>query len=174
MLKVKNLEIIPPQGEERFDSGQSSGRIVCELSRAKAAEVAAKNPDAIVIAADTLVECDGLILGKPKDEEQARQMLRMLSGNTHSVFTGVTVVTKDRMLSSCEETKVSFIELSEADISAYIATGEPMDKAGAYGAQGIASLFVSGIEGDFFNVMGLPLCKLGEMLKKLGVNIIEG
>ena len=99
-------------------------------------------------------------------------MLRSLSGRSHSVFTGVTVIRGDRVISRAAESRVRFRELSDREIEAYIATGEPMDKAGAYGAQGFACLFVEGIDGDFFNVMGLPLCALGKMLAEEGVELI--
>ena len=99
-------------------------------------------------------------------------MLRSLSGRTHQVYTGVTVIRGERELCEAEMSYVRFRELSEQEIGAYVATGEPMDKAGAYGAQGKAALFVRGIEGDFFNVMGLPLCTLGEMLRKQGVELL--
>ena len=112
------------------------------------------------------------VFGKPKTREEAAEMLRALSGETHQVFTGVTVIRGESVLSGAEMSYVHFRRLSEREIWAYIATGEPMDKAGAYGAQGLAALFVRGIDGDFFNVMGLPLCRLGEMLKLQGVELL--
>ena len=143
------------------------------LSRAKCLEIASQaREDDVVIAADTVVCLDDQILGKPADEEDAARMLRALSGRDHRVFTGVTVARGDKVLSDYEETAVHFRPLTEREIAAYIATGEPMDKAGAYGIQGRASLFVRAIEGDYFNVVGLPLCKLGQMLKELGVELI--
>lgn len=172
MLKVKNLEIIPAQGEEAAHPEMPPEELVKALSLAKAEEIAALRPDAIVIGADTVVSCDGRILGKPKTEAEAYQMLKLLSGRTHSVFTGVTVYQNGAFHCESEQTGVTFLDLSDDDINRYIATGECMDKAGAYGAQGYASVFVSKIEGDFFNVMGLPLCRLGQMLKKLGVKLI--
>ena len=99
-------------------------------------------------------------------------MLTRLSGRTHRVYTGVTVMRGDSVITDYERTCVRFRSMTEREIRAYIATGEPMDKAGAYGAQGIGALFIEGIEGDFFNVMGLPLCRLSEMLSKLGVSLI--
>ena len=113
-----------------------------------------------------------MMLGKPRDEQEAARMLSALSGNVHQVYTGVTVRKGDTVLSAAECTDVKFRKLSGREIDAYIATGEPMDKAGAYGIQGIACLFVEGIEGDFFNVMGLPVCRLGKMLKELGVELL--
>ena len=110
--------------------------------------------------------------GKPHSRQQAVEMLRSLSGRTHQVYTGVSVIHAGRELLEYEMSRVSFRPLSEEEIQRYVDTGEPMDKAGAYGAQGKAALFVRGIEGDFFNVMGLPLCRLGEMLKEQGVGLL--
>ena len=167
------LTICPAKGEEHPEPGLSGGETAKRLSRAKCLEVAAAaGEDDVVIAADTVVCLDDEILGKPADAADAARMLRALSGRDHRVFTGVTVARGDRVLSDFEETAVHFRALSEREIEAYIATGEPMDKAGAYGIQGRASLFVRGIEGDYFNVVGLPLCKLGQMLNELGVDLI--
>ena len=115
---------------------------------------------------------DGRVFGKPHSREQAATMLRSLSGRAHEVYTGVIVIKNGREVSGAERSVVHFRELSEDEIQRYIDTGEPMDKAGAYGAQGKAALFVRGIEGDFFNVMGLPLCRLGAMLKAQGVVLL--
>ena len=174
MLGVKNLEIIPAQGEETVDPALAPDALVCELSRCKATEVAAAHAagDDVVIGADTVVVLDGQVLGKPRDEAEAKRMLTALGGRAHTVFTGVTVIRGGAVISHAERTEVYFRALSEAEIDAYIATGEPMDKAGAYGAQGLAGLFVEKLEGDFFNVMGLPLCALGKLLKRLDVNLI--
>lgn len=163
MLGVADLKIIPAVGEEVIVPGTPPAEIVSSLSRAKCDEVAANcGDDDIVVAADTIVWHNGRVFGKPADRETAAAMLRELSGTGHTVFTGVTV----------EQTEVFFRVLSEREIQAYIDTGEPMDKAGAYGAQGLASLFVEGIDGDFFNVMGLPVCTLGKMLREQGVELI--
>lgn len=174
MLCVKNLKIIPARGEEKPHPELTPDALVRELSRCKAAEVAAQfaAADDAVIGADTIVVLDGQVLGKPKDTADAKRMLSALSGRAHTVYTGVTVIRGDAVLSHTEETRVHFRPLTEAEIDAYIATGEPMDKAGAYGAQGYASLFVEKLEGDFFNVMGLPLCALGNLLKRLDVSLI--
>ena len=143
------------------------------LSRAKAREVAARrDADDVVIAADTVVWLDGRLFGKPKDTGDAARMLRALSGRAHTVYTGVTVMRGGEAVTETEATEVRFRELADAEIEAYIATGEPMDKAGAYGAQGKGALFVEGITGDFFNVMGLPLCRLGKMLRHMGVSLL--
>lgn len=173
MLNVKNFRIIPAVGEELAEEGLSPSETVCEISRAKAEEVSKLcKPTDIIIAADTIVVLDGDILGKPSDKRDAFRMLTLLSGRAHAVFTGVTIMQGGTVCSEFERTLVRFRDLSEREIYAYIETGEPMDKAGSYGAQGIGSLFIEGIEGDFFNVMGLPLCRLSKMLEKLGVILI--
>ena len=175
MLGVANLEIRPAVGEEAAHPELSPAELVRALSLAKAREVsetAGAGPEDVVIGADTVVALDGAVLGKPKDAADAARMLRALSGRTHTVYTGVTVLRGGETLCRAEETRVRFRALSEGEIARYIASGEPMDKAGAYGAQGLASLFVEGLEGDFFNVMGLPLCLLGQMLKEVGVELI--
>ena len=174
MLCPGGVRIIPAVGEERADPALPPEELVKALSRQKAEEVAAAHagPDDVVIGADTVVALDGAILGKPKDQADAARMLRALSGREHSVYTGVTVIRGAETLCHTEQTLVHFRALEEDEIARYIATGEPMDKAGAYGAQGWASLFVERLDGDFFNVMGLPLCALGKLLKQLGVNLL--
>ena len=142
---------------------------VKRLAEEKARNVAIKtDKDALILAADTVVVLDGKILGKPKDEEEAYAMLQALSGNTHQVFTGIAVLDRHsgKCVTAAECTKVRFTDLDEETIRYYIASGEPMDKAGAYGIQDLAALFVEGIEGDYFNVVGLPLCRLGKLLKE--------
>ena len=168
------FEVIPARGEEEPPCGMAPGAYVEQLSRRKAAEVAGRLGDekAVLIAADTVVEQNGAILGKPADAEEAFRMLSALSGSTHRVWSGLCVREGEKELSRAECTEVVFRELTGEEIRQYIATGEPMDKAGAYGAQGYASLFVEKLEGDFFNVMGLPLCALGNLLKQLGVNLL--
>ncbi len=173
MLEVPNLKIVPAKGEEVPPAHASPGELVMALSAAKAAEVAARcAPEDLVIGADTIVWVDGMPFGKPRTREEAAAMLRRLSGDTHEVYTGVTVICRGNRDSQFERSRVRFRTLSEAEIADYVATGEPMDKAGAYGAQGKGALLVESIEGDFFNVMGLPLCRLGQMLKKQGVKIL--
>lgn len=172
MLGVCDFDICPAVGEEKTEAGRSPAETVCALSRAKAEEVGAKYGDAVIIAADTVVFCSGRIFGKPKSEREAKLMLTELSGKTHEVYTGLTVIQGEKLISEAECTKVRFRELDEAEIKAYISSGEPMDKAGAYGIQGKASLFVEGIEGDYFNVVGLPICRLGKMLKTIGVRLL--
>ena len=173
MLGVQALEILPAVGEEICDPALPPAELVMALALAKAREVAPKvDADAVVVAADTIVYCGGRVYGKPHSESEAAQMLHALSDNTHEVFTGVCVIRSGRELLRCDRTAVTFRPLSEDEIARYIATGEPMDKAGAYGAQGKGALFVRKLDGDFFNVMGLPLCLLGEMLKEQGVGLL--
>lgn len=162
----------PAAGPELPPPGADPAHIVMALSEAKAIETAARHPGDLVIGADTIVELGGDILGKPADEADAFRMLRRLSGNEHRVFTGVTLVRGEERLSGAEMTRVFFRDMTDAEIRAYIATGEPMDKAGAYGYQGVAGLFVERIDGDYFNVVGLPLCRLGRMLDSMGVALL--
>ena len=127
--------------------------------------------DDLIIAADTIVVCQGKILGKPADEAEAYRMLRLLSGREHRVITGLCVLKDGISYCHSEVTHLRFVELTDQQIRAYIATGEPMDKAGAYGIQGKASVFVPGIRGDYYNVMGLPVCALAQILEKCGITL---
>lgn len=173
MLGFKDMEIIPAKGEEKIDPSLAPAELVEALAVQKASEVAEKrNKDDLIIGADTVVFHNGRVMGKPHSEKEAIDMLRELSGNVHEVYTGVCLIRDGRIRAKHEMSRVHFRKLTEAEIWAYIKTGEPMDKAGAYGAQGLGALLVKGIEGDFFNVMGLPVCMLGEMLKEQGVNIL--
>ena len=126
----------------------------------------------IIVAADTVVVCDGLVMGKPQSEAKAFSMLRRLSGREHQVMTGLTVMCGDQAETTTVITTLRFRPLVDEEILAYIATGEPMDKAGAYGIQGLAAMFVVGIDGDYYNVMGLPVCTLTTMLRKQGVKLL--
>ena len=167
------FRVIPARGAETAPEGLTPGELVRCLAEHKAAEVAeGEGPESVIIAADTVVEIDGEILGKPGTPERAAEMLRRLSGRTHRVWTGVCVRQGERVLSAAEETAVRFRELEEEEIRAYVATGEPMDKAGAYGYQDRACLFVERIEGDYFNVVGLPMDRLGRMLREFGVSLL--
>lgn len=160
-----DFRVIPADGEEIIPEGASPETVVLALSRQKAEEIAAKYPNETVIGADTVVSIDGEILGKPRDEQDAARMLNLLSGRIHSVFTGVCVIFADgRTENFAEETKVEFYPLSEREIADYIATGDPMDKAGAYGIQERGAKNVKGIVGDFYNVMGLPVSRLFRVL----------
>ena len=139
------------------------------LAKDKAMDIAKSHPDAVVIGADTLVAIGGKVLGKPKDKEEAASMLRSLSGKTHEVYTGVAIICNGNVMTECAVTEVAFDVMSDEEIAAYIETGEPMDKAGAYGIQGCCGKFIRGISGCYFNVMGLPQNTVYRMLKKLGV-----
>ncbi|MBR4098612.1 MAG: septum formation inhibitor Maf [Clostridium sp.] len=165
--------IRPAQGEEQAQPGLSPAELVESLSRQKAAEVAASaGVEDVVIAADTVVAVDGRVLGKPHSTQEAVDMLSALSGRSHTVYTGVTVCQNGVSLTQHEATTVRFRTLTPQEITAYIATGEPMDKAGSYGIQGFGALLVEGISGDYFNVVGLPVCRLGRMLAQFGVDAL--
>ncbi|MBD9090434.1 MAG: septum formation protein Maf, partial [Clostridiales bacterium] len=148
---------------------QTPAHEVAAVSARKAAKIAAMHPDNVIVSADTIVVIDGKILGKPKDEQDAARMLRMLSGRTHTVYTGLTVHADGESKTQVVGTDVTFRELTDAEIAAYIKTKEPMDKAGAYGIQERGALLVEGIRGDYFNVVGLPVCRLGRMLARFGI-----
>ena len=170
---LTDFVVRPAQGKEQADPALPPDRLVEQLSLQKAREVAAcTGPDDLIIAADTVVAIDGQALGKPQDPDDARRMLSLLSGRTHTVYTGVTVSRYGRFLTEHEATQVRFRGLSPKEISAYVASGEPMDKAGAYGIQGLGALLVEGIQGDYCNVVGLPLCRLGRMLSRFGLDLL--
>ena len=170
-MGITHFDVLPAQGEEHIDHSLPAGLLVEALARQKAAEIAAcAPPDAVIIAADTVVALDNEILGKPHTAQEAAEMLQKLSGRQHTVYTGVAVRQNDTELVEREAAQVHFRPLSPQEIRAYIATGEPMDKAGAYGVQGYGCLFVEGIVGDYYNVMGLPVCRLGRMLRQFGVD----
>ena len=166
--------IRPARGEEAADPGLPPDKLVEALSRQKCAEVASlSQPGDLVIAADTVVAIDGTVLGKPRSVQEAYAMLARLSGRHHTVYTGVTVCKNGESLTAHEATKVHFRPLTPEEIEAYVSTGEPMDKAGSYGIQGYGSMLVEGISGDYFNVVGLPVCLLGRMLAKFGVDTMK-
>lgn len=174
LLGFTDFLILPAEGEEAPGErapGDAVERIALSKARESLARYRAEGgaEDALVIAADTLVYLDGRPLGKPADEKDAKDMLRRLSGKKHLVCTGVALLTGGREHVFHEETAVYFRDLSDEEIDGYIRSGEPMDKAGAYGAQGLGSLFIRRLEGDFFNVVGLPVCRLAQELKELGV-----
>ena len=158
--------------DETMDDTRSAQEEVARVSLRKAQAVVHQADD-IVIAADTIVVCEGQILGKPHDETDARRMLTLLSGRDHQVMTGMTVLRGDRQVVCTEVTDIHFRTLSEKEIRAYIATGEPMDKAGAYGIQGGGALFAEKMVGDYYNVMGLPVCRLGQILREIAPEIME-
>ncbi|MCK4271428.1 septum formation inhibitor Maf [bacterium] len=149
---------------------------VVELSRRKARDVAQRLSSGVVLGADTVVVLDGEILGKPAGKREAAAMLRKLNGRTHQVYTGLTLidVAGDIWISHVERTEVTFRELADEEIAEYVATGEPLDKAGAYGIQGRGALLISGIDGCFYNVVGLPLVGLLGMIRRLDSEVGKG
>lgn len=158
--------------DETMDPSKDPADEVARVSRAKAMAVPREDDD-VVIAADTIVVLRDAILGKPADPAQAEAMLTSLSGRDHQVMTGVTVLRATTCLTHTEITDIHFRDLSPEEIRRYIATGEPMDKAGAYGIQGGAALFAEKMQGDYYNVMGLPVCRLFLMLREIAPEIME-
>ena len=158
--------------DETMDPQASAYDEVARLSREKAMAVS-RGPEDTVIAADTIVVCQGKILGKPHSYEEAVSMLQLLSGRDHQVMTGCTVLKGDRAETFTEVTDIHFRELSDKEIRRYVDSGEPMDKAGAYGIQGGAALFCEKMVGDYYNVMGLPVCRLGQVLKAQVPELME-
>ena len=156
--------------DETMDPGKAPFDEVARVSRLKALAVQ-REPEDVVIAADTIVVCGGTVLGKPRDEEDAFRILSLLSGRSHEVMTGMTVLRGDELVTHTEVTRIHFRQLHPDELRAYIATGEPMDKAGAYGIQGGAALFADQMEGDYYNVMGLPVCRLAMILRSFGLPI---
>ncbi len=167
LLKIisEDFRVIPAAGDEVIPDGTSPKDAVLMLSRQKAEEIYSQYKSEVIISADTVVAIDGKILGKPHSESDAAEMLHTLSGRIHTVYTGVCVIFEDRSAENfAESTEVEFYPLSDKEISDYIATGEPMDKAGAYGIQEKGALLVKRIYGDFYNVMGLPVARLARVL----------
>jgi septum formation protein len=169
-----SFEIDVADVDESVDACLSPVEAVCEISKRKAEKVAERHgEDEIVISADTVVVIDGKIIGKPKDKEDAFCILKNLSGRTHEVYTGFTVCGNGKTKTDFEVTKVHFKELCDDDIRRYIATGEPMDKAGAYGIQQKGNLFVDYIHGDYYNVVGFPISKICvTILELFGINLL--
>jgi septum formation protein len=166
IIQPSNVPELPREGEAPQACAE-------RLAREKALDVSRQRPQDFVLGADTIVIVDGQILGKPRDTADAARMLHLLAGRTHQVTTGVCLISPDRKGSSAEDTRsettlVTMSGLSDEDIGSYIATGEPLDKAGAYAIQGIASRWVSRIEGDYFNVVGLPVSLVYRMLQENG------
>lgn len=162
---VQHDETMNPFGDpadEVADVSVRKAKAVCPLC----------NDDDIIIAADTIVVCDGLVMGKPHSEAEAIAMLHRLSGREHQVMTGLTILQGEDTETTTVITTIRFRPLLDEEIRAYVSTGEPMDKAGAYGVQGLAAMFVVGLDGDFYNVMGLPVCTLSAMLRKRGVKLL--
>ncbi len=172
-----NFTVMTDDSEEVRIPGEAPSAMVCRLAQKKAENVAQKvSGPSIILAADTVVAIGNRILGKPKNQADAREMLQTLSGNTHAVYTGFSILDTEtgKEFTDFEKSEVTFRSLSDTEAEAYIRTGEPMDKAGAYGIQGIGSLFVSGLCGDYANVVGFPICKIGMVLnEEFGINLLE-
>lgn len=176
LLKMIGLpfKAVESKYEEVMDLSLNPHELAKKLSLGKAREVAKNYPNAIIIAADTFIVCDGEYLSKVHNNKEAKIMLKKLSGKAHKVITGFTIIDTqtNKILTKSQETKVYFKKLTDHEIDAYIASGEPIEKAGAYAIQGLGSIFVEKIEGDYFNVVGLPIFTLIETLKEFGVNIL--
>ena len=172
-IGVTEFDIRVPRTDEHYPAGLTPQGVVEYISREKAdAAVKLCTPEEVVITADTMVFLDDQRLGKPRDEAHALEMLTALQGRRHTVCTGVTVRQGNRSLTESESTAVIFRSATETELRSYIATGEPMDKAGAYGVQGKGALLVERLEGDFFNVMGLPVLRLSRMLAQFGIRLL--
>ena len=171
LLKLIGIEheVFPSNIDETMRPRETPRRHAERLAREKASAVASREPQTITVAADTIVVINRKVLGKPRDEDDARRMLSMLSGREHTVITAVAVARGRKLRSAVEEVKVKFRRLRDDEIDAYVATGEPMDKAGAYGIQGFGATIVECVNGDYFAVMGLPLARLVTLLRDLGV-----
>lgn len=166
------FEVIPSHVPEVHQEGEAPEEYVARLSRDKASAIAAGHPSRWVIAADTTVYLDETLLEKPTDAQDAKRMLATIAGRTHMVYTGVTLQNAGREYRETRvaETEVRMLPLSDGDIDWYVASGEPLDKAGAYAAQGIGGVFIDSIHGSFTNVVGLPLATLFQMLRKAGID----
>jgi septum formation protein len=165
-FKISSSEV-----DESFDPGLSPSEVVMELAQRKAQTVFQAHSDAYVIGSDTIVVINGQILGKPENEAEAVRMLKMLSGNQHDVYTGVSILSPHGTARFYEKTEVLFWELTDDEIISYVQSGEPLDKAGAYGIQDLGSMLVKKISGDYFAVVGLPVSRTIRELKKLGYQL---
>lgn len=162
------FQISSSDADESFDPKLQPSEVVMELAQRKAHSVFLKQPDAYVIGSDTIVALDGQILGKPENADDAVRMLKMLSGRQHDVYTGVSILSPNDSRLFFEKTEVTFWELSDDEIFRYVNSGEPLDKAGAYGIQELGSMLVKKINGDYFAVVGLPIARTIRELKKAG------
>lgn len=165
------FEISSSDADESFSDTLSPAEAVMELASRKSGTVALDFPDCFVIGSDTVVVHEGTILGKPESGQEALKMLKKLSGNTHSVYTGVSIISPEKETRFYEKTDVTFWELSDEEIDTYIKSGEPFDKAGGYGIQGFGSMLVKEISGDYYTVVGLPVSRLIRELRKTGYNL---
>lgn len=168
ILELADLEFdVMPSDAQEITTKTAPNEVVMELASLKAKDIYKKSEkQSMIVGADTVVAYQGQILGKPTDEADAKRMLTMLSGQTHEVYTGVCVIEDGKTKTFYEETKVTFYEISDEQIDYYIKTGEPMDKAGSYGIQGKAAVFIKGIEGDYYNVVGFPIARFLQEITK--------
>ena len=168
ILELADLEFdVMPSDAQEITTKTAPNEVVMELASIKAKDIYKKSEkQSMIVGADTVVAYQGQILGKPTDEADAKRMLTMLSGQTHEVYTGVCVIEDGKTKTFYEETKVTFYEISDEQIDHYINTGEPMDKAGSYGIQGKAAVFIKGIEGDYYNVVGFPIARFLQEITK--------
>ena len=171
-LYTTDFTICVSDFDESGVTAPTPAQLVEQLARGKCLAVAKDHPGAVVLGCDTVVDVGGEVFGKPHSVEDAKRMLRALSGRHHQVYTGVAVLAGGEEYTHVECTEVEFRALTDEEIDAYVATGEPMDKAGAYGVQGQGALLVERIDGDFFNVMGLPVLLLSRMLAEFGVTLL--
>ena len=168
ILELADLKFdVMPSDAQEITTKTAPNEVVMELASIKAKDIYKKSEkQSMIVGADTVVAYQGQILGKPTDEADAKRMLTMLSGQTHEVYTGVCVIEDGKTKTFYEETKVTFYEISDEQIDYYIKTGEPMDKAGSYGIQGKAAVFIKGIEGDYYNVVGFPIARFLQEITK--------
>lgn len=168
ILELADLKFdVMPSDAQEITTKTAPNKVVMELASLKAKDIYKKSEkQSMIVGADTVVAYQGQILGKPTDEADAKRMLTMLSGQTHEVYTGVCVIEDGKTKTFYEETKVTFYEISDEQIDHYIKTGEPMDKAGSYGIQGKAAVFIKGIEGDYYNVVGFPIARFLQEITK--------
>ncbi|MBH0157717.1 septum formation inhibitor Maf [Fictibacillus sp. 5RED26] len=172
-LTLLPFETYPSTLEEKMDHSLTPSRLVESLAEQKAADIFTQKPECVILGADTIVSYQNNRLGKPKNRIEAAEMLRMLSGQTHEVYTGVCLIDQTKKVIFSVKTSVTFYTLDENTIDWYLNTGEPFDKAGSYGIQGSGSLLVEKIEGDYFNVVGLPISKVVRSLKDFGFSFTE-
>lgn len=167
-----SFRVVPSGIDETVTTPMTPAHLVEHLALSKARDVASRHPQALVVGADTIVVVDQLVLGKPKSREDAIAMIERLSGRDHVVMTGIALIQGDREEFAHEQTTVTFRALTRGEVERYVDSGEPMDKAGAYAIQGLGSTIVTGIHGDYFNVVGLPLCRTVQMLAHFGVEVL--
>ena len=173
LLRAAGFDFLirPASVDESAEAGEPPAALVSRLASAKAAALISDRPDDVILGADTVVVLDGGILGKPRDDGEAAAMLARLSGRVHVVLTGIALRQGSRLVSDVETTRVHFAALHAEEIAWYVASGEPRDKAGGYGIQGLASRFVTRIEGSYTNVVGLPIAAVHRALRALGIRM---